>query len=399
MQELRANAGPNPAHSFHDAAPFRLDRAAAWKYFTEPGEVYEVNGQWYLTSPEAVRFAHQHHEIFSSAKVFKKEVCPVPLIPIGADRPEHARYRRILDPMFAPRAVDKLEGSLRAQVGELIDRFASTGSCEVMKDLAVPYPTQVIMTMFGLPLEDRDKLMAWTKIILGTSNAKIASPGPEMAEATRALFGYVQGFIDQKRVEPADDLISFLLALTGEDAWSNEEMLGLCFLFVLAGLDTVTSSIGFVLMHLAQSPEWRRRLVADPGLVPPFIEEVLRLELAAPFVPRVTSRDVEVCGKTIPAGSYCHLALGAVNRAERGDSADRIDLSRAEQGHLTFGGGIHRCLGSHLARRELRLVVEELHKRIPEYSIAGGFQPEVAWPSSTLHLTALPLVFPVGGAR
>ena len=248
--------------------------------------------------------------------------------------------------------------------------------------------------MFGLPLEDFDTLQAWTKVILSNPNAQLILPSP-LAEPIRELFGYMQGFIDQKRTKPAEDLISSLLALTGDDAWTNDELLGLCFLFVIAGLDTVTASIGFVLLHLAQNPAWQRRLVADPALVPPFIEEVLRLELAAPFVSRVTNQDVEVCGKTIPAGSRCLLALGAVNRAKRGDSADRIDLSAAAEGHLTFGGGIHRCLGSHLARRELRIVVEEFHKRIPEYSLAQGIQPEVAWPSTTLHLTSLPLVFPV----
>ena len=132
----------NPALAFHDGAPFQLDRGAAWRYFTQPGEVFEVSGQWYLTSPEAVHFAHQHHEIFSSAKVFENGLCPVPLIPIGVDRPAHSRYRRVLDPMFAPRVIDRLEDSLRAQVGELIDRFASVGSCEVMRDSRRSLPDQ-----------------------------------------------------------------------------------------------------------------------------------------------------------------------------------------------------------------------------------------------------------------
>ena len=399
MQDVSTDVGLKPALAFFNAAPFKLDRSAAWRYFTAPGEVYEIDGQWFLTSPEAVHFAHQHHEIFSSAKVFKAGSCPVPLIPIGADRPEHSRYRRVLDPMFAPRMINTLEDSLRAQVRELIDGFAAAGSCEVVKNLALPYPTKVFMAMFGLPSEDFGRLLVWTRAILGTTNAELGAPAQRVARATDELFAYLQGFIDKKRVNPGEDLISSLLAITGEEAWTNEELLGVCFLFVIAGLDTVTASIGFVLLHLAQNPDWRRRIVADPALIPPFIEEVLRLELAAPFVPRITNQAVELCGKIIPADALCHLALGAVNRAGRGDSADRIDLSGAEQGHITFGGGIHRCLGSHLARRELRLVVEEFHRRIPEYSIAEGFEPQVEWPSSTLHLTSLPIVFPVGGSR
>jgi len=143
-------------------------------------------------------------------------------------------------------------------------------------------------------------------------------------------------------------------------------------------------------------PEDRRRLIADPSAVGPVIEEVLRLELPAPITPRVVTQDVDVCGTRIPAGAQVALCLATANR-EPGWFAqpDEIGLDQADGGHLAFGGGIHRCLGSHLARRELRLVVEEFHKLIPDYEVAPGSDPQVAWPSGTLHLTSLPLVFPV----
>lgn len=397
MQEQSTGADRNPNSAFHDTAPFQFDRAAAWEYITAPGDVYEINGQWYLTSPEAVRFAYKHFDIFSSAKVFDE--LPINPIPVGADRPDHARYRRILEPMFAPRTVNKFEDALRAQVGEIIDRFATNGSCEIVQDLALPFPTQVIMTMFGFPLEDRDKLMAWNKVILANSTVALSTPSPKMAQAVLQLCSYAQGFIDKKRGKPADDLISTLLSLTGDDAWNNEELLGLAIFFALAGLDAVSATTGFVFMHLAQNPELQHRIVADPSLIPRLVEEVLRLEPSTPFIPRVTIKDVEVCGKTIPAGSYCHLAFGAVNRAGRGDSANCIDLSSAEQGHLSFGGGIHRCIGSHLSRLLLRIIVEEFHKRISEYTLVEGFQPEVAWPSGAIQPKSLPIVFPVKSER
>jgi cytochrome P450 len=132
----------------------------------------------------------------------------------------------------------------------------------------------------------------------------------------------------------------------------------------------------------------------------PAIEEILRLELPAPTTPRVTVRDVEVCGVTIPAGSPVMLCLATANReAAMGPRPDEVDLERADRNHLSFGGGIHRCLGAHLARRELRLVVEELHKVIPDYQVAPGFEPEIVWPSGTFHLRSLPLVFPASSGE
>jgi len=236
------------------------------------------------------------------------------------------------------------------------------------------------------------------KILNEQAQVTASEPSPAVVEAAMALFGYMQGFIDTKRENLGDDMLSRVLALTGEDAWTNDEILGLCFLFTLAGLDTVTAAIGFMFLHLARDAQLRRRVVGDPDLVGPFIEEIVRIEPPAPLTPRVTTADVEVCGVRIPAGSLCQLALGAVNRdPSRGASADVIDLENADRGHLGFGGGIHRCLGSHLARRELRLVFEEFHRRIPEYDLAPGSQPRVVWPSATLHLEELKIVFPRGG--
>jgi cytochrome P450 len=382
------------APGFHDAAPMELDRTPGWRHFSERGDVYEVDGIWYLTTTEAVQFAHRNPEVFSSARAFDSLGSPVPLIPIATDPPDHVRYRRVLDPMLAPRVVNSMEDDLRAQIQELIDAFVDRGECDVMEDIARLYPTQVILTLFGLPLEDRDQFIEWTESIIGASAAGVAQATPEQLEGAMALFGYLQSHLDQKRANPGDDMLSRVLELSGEDAWTDEELLGMCFLFVIAGLDTVTATIGFVMYHLARRPDLREQILADPALTTPFIEEVLRLELPAPTTPRVTTREVTVNGVTIPAGAYVLLVLGTVNRdATRGEHPDEIDLAQEGRGHLSFGGGIHRCLGSHLARRELRLVVEEFHKRIPDYHIPEGVEPRIKWPSATLHFTSLPLVF------
>jgi cytochrome P450 len=300
--------------------------------------------------------------------------------------------------MLAPRVVNAMEDDLRVQIRDLVAAFAGNGECDVVRDVARLYPTQVFLTLFGLPLTDRDQLVEWVETVNENSTTGTGEPNPAVVEAAMAMFGYLQGCVDEKRDHRGDDMLSRVLALQGDDAWSNDEVIGLTWLVTLAGLDTVTAAIGFTMLHLAQSPELRGRMVADPSLAAPVIEEMLRLEPPAPTTPRVTTQDVEVCGVQIPAGSPVALCLATANReAGRYEHPDSIDLAQADRGHVTFGGGIHRCLGSHLARQEVRLVVEEFHALIPEYEIAPGFEPEVVWPSSTLHLASLPLVFPAAG--
>jgi cytochrome P450 len=378
-------------------APMAKDRGAGWAYVRAGGPVVETaDGSWLLTSPEAVQFAHHHPEIFSSARAFDSLGSPVPLVPIAIDQPDHSRYRRVLDPMLAPKVVNGMEEGLREQARALIAGFADQGHCDAIQDLARLYPTQVFLTLFGMPLEDRDRFIHWSETIIenstGISTGEVA---PEVLEAALELFTYLQGYVDSKRGEPGADMLSRVLSLDGDQEWTNEEVLGLCFLFILAGLDTVTAMIGFILYHLAERPEVRRRLVEDPSLVDPVIEEVLRLEPPAAMTPRVTTQDVEVCGTLIPSGASVLLCIGAVNRdPERFPAGDDLDPTQADNGHRAFGGGIHRCLGSHLARRELRIIVEEWHKLIPDYELAPGADPRVVWPSGTMHLTSLPLVFP-----
>lgn len=384
-------------------APMARDRSAGWRYVRNAGEVFRASdGVWYLTSPEAVDFAHRHPEIFSSAKAFDGLGSPVPLVPIATDPPDHKRFRKVLDPMLAPRVVNGIENSLRAQLRELIAPFAADGACNAVDQLARLYPTQVFLTLFGLPLEDRDQFIAWTESIIEAAGASTLADGvdtsPEVMENAIALFAYLQACVDRKRAEPGDDMLSRVLQLADDEAFTDDEVLGLCFLFVLAGLDTVTAMIGFTLLHLARDPDLQRRLCHDPDLVAPFIEEVLRLEPPAPLTPRVTTEEVTVAGQVIPAGARVMLVLGTINRdPDRfGQPADAIDPARANLGHKAFGGGIHRCVGSHLARRELRLVVEEWLAVIPQFALAEGAEPEVVWPSGTLHLRDLPLTFPTG---
>lgn len=395
VKERKMMVDSAPTQFRIEDAPMAADRTAGWRYVRDAGDIFEADGRWYLTSREAVEFALRRPELFSSASGYSDLGSPVPLIPLAIDPPDHLKYRRILDPMLAPRVINAMEDELRAHVRNLVAAVADKGECDVVRDVARLFPTEVFLTLFGLPLEDRDQFIEWVETIV-ESGAQAGGPSDAVIEAGAALFGYLQAFIERKREQPGEDMLSRVLALTGEQAFSNDEVLGLCFLFVLAGLDTVAAAIGFVMLHLAQDGDLRRRVVADATLVNPVIEEVLRLELPAPTVNRTTTADVEVCGRTIPAGASVAVCVAAANRDDAVfEGPDNFDLSHTETGHLSFGGGIHRCLGSHLARRELRLIVEEFHRLIPDYEVAPGSEPHVVWPAGTLHLEALPLVFPV----
>jgi cytochrome P450 len=396
VDATESEAEGSSAPSFIEKAPMAFDRTPGWDYFRAGGEVYDADGKWYLTSADAVRFGTRNPEIFSSARAFDAISALITLVPLAVDPPEHTRYRRVLDPMLSPKVMARLEDDLRKQVGGLIDGFASEGSCDVMADLARTYPTQAILTLFGLPQDDLQQFLVWVDTLIGGSVVDgIEAATPEQIQAAGELLGYLHEKLEYKRAHLGDDMLSSILALDGDEVWSEQEILGLCFLIVLAGLDTVTAEIGFVFHYLATNPELRARVVSDPSLVPPLIEEVLRLELPAPLLPRVTTQEVEVCGVTIPKGARCFLVLATANREEsRGGDPNAVDVDTAARSHLSFGGGMHRCLGSHLARRELRLTIEEFHKRIPEYSLAEGATPRVAWPSGTLHLEEVPLTFP-----
>jgi cytochrome P450 len=377
-----------------DDLPFSADRAEAWRCLHAAGEVVDMRESYVLASAAAVEEAARHPEIFSSKSAFDRLGSPLPIIPIAVDPPEHSRYRRMLDPFFSPRRMAAIESQLRAQVGELIDNIVKQGHCELLADLAVPYPTQVFLTLFGLPLEDRDRLVQWKDSILEFTNPTSAEPTPEVLQHAMELFGYLQHYVGERRHGDGADLLTQLLATKDEGGLTDEEMIGLSFLFVLAGLDTVTAALGFAFARLAEDDAQRAKIVQDPSTIPDFIEELLRVDPPVPFAPRVVTEDVVVRGTTLPAGTSVLLSYGGANH-DTCRYADPDNLAEQSSPNFSFGRGPHRCLGSHLARLELRVVLEEWHRRIPEYSLAPGSKPSAPWPNGTLGLDSVPLVFPV----
>jgi cytochrome P450 len=245
--------------------PMADDRTAAYAVLREAGPVAPMwPGGYMLTSAATAEFALKRPDLFSSKRAFDAVGSPLPLVPIAADPPEHARYRRILQPFFSPRGIARWRPEVRSLARELIGSIAGRGRCDLVADLAVPLPAQVFLILFGLPLADRDRLIGWKEALLG--NGRFAPGEPPRDRAVRMgaqLFEYLVGHVTEvRRGGGGPGLLGQLLAGTGERQLSDEEIYGLSFLFVLAGLETVTSALSTAFAAWAPTlgrsrPRWR----------------------------------------------------------------------------------------------------------------------------------------------
>lgn len=377
-------------HFVYAELPMATDRGRGWATLRDAGPVVIGDGFYYLTRRDDVLDALRHPEVFSSKRAFDILGSPLPLVPLAFDPPEHTRFRKVLQPFFSPHALAAMLPSLQAQAIEIIDAIAAGSQCEVITELAIPYPSQVFLTLFGLSLADRDRLIRWKDAIIALG--LLASL--DDADLTPALevTSYLVDAIAAHRRHPGTDILSQVLH--GDDPLDDSEALGLSYVFVLAGLDTVTSAIGAALLELARRPQLRQLLRENHDQIAVFVDEIVRLEPPAPVVPRVTTREVNIAGTKIPAGSRVWLCLGAINRdGSDATSVNDVVMDGKVHKHWGFGGGTHRCLGSHLARMELSLVISEWLRRIPQFELACGYTPEIDWPSATLGLSTLPLQF------
>ncbi|MGH9084592.1 MAG: cytochrome P450 [Acidimicrobiales bacterium] len=323
-----------------------------------------------------VRHVLQHPEVFSSG-IDAVAIGQVrPLIPLQIDPPHHRNYRKLLDPIFAPKQVAKLEDQTRALVRDLVDAVADDGRCNFHHAIAEPLPTTVFLQLLGLPVSRAKEFIALKDGIIRPPVRTHQERVDYTSKVGEQVYAVLQEAIDERQVERQDDFLSmFLDAEVEGHRLTNDDVLDIGYLFFIAGLDTVTASLDCMLAYLAQHPDHRRRLAEDPSLIPHAIEEMLRWETPVQGVVRVTTEDTEIEGCPIPKGKVVTVMLGSANTDERAwDEVDSIDFDRPENRHLAFGGGTHRCLGSHLARMELRVALEEWHASIPDYQIADGVE-------------------------
>jgi len=319
-----------------------------------------------------------------------------PLIPLSVDPPEHKKYRRILDPLFAPKKMDEIEEDVASRVNHFIDAFIDRGSCHFTDELAVPFPSAVFLGLMGLPWEELDTLLRLKDGIMRPGGGGLdADEEMRIRNATGTeIYAYFTAILNERQEHPeADILTGFLGAEVDGQTLTREEILDICFLFLIAGLDTVTDSLTCFFAYLGRHPEHRRQIVEDPAVIPRAVEEMLRWETPVAGTARLATSDSVVTGCPVAAGSLVFVSIGAANvdPAEFEDAFE-VRFDREVNRHLAFGGGVHRCLGSHLARRELRVALREWHRRIPEYEVRPGL--ELEYPPGLRMVQNLELVWP-----
>lgn len=350
---------------------------------------------WMITRYEHVLEAIQLPEFFSNS--VSNALSPdrkVRFMPNNLDGEEHLRLRKVLNRWFSPAAVRGLDGLARQRARELIAEIVPSGRTDLVADFALRYPTEMFLATIGMPVQDGPAFLDW----VGALFANLYQ-GPEAEAAVVSITDYFDAAITDRQRHPRDpetDFLSRMLdARLGPQWLSREGLRTVCLSLVTAGLDTTRSGLGYVFAHLARHPADRAALVADPGLVPRAIEEFMRLYSLILQEGRLVLKDIDFHGLPMKAGDIVWLGIASANRDPRKfDDPESFRLDRPNTGHhLGFGAGPHRCLGMHLARHELEVVVREWHEQIPAYEVAPG--TELVERGHQLSLRSLPLVWPV----
>jgi cytochrome P450 len=351
-----------------------------------------------ITKRADVEKVLRHPEVFSSNidAVDLKNVRP--LIPLQIDPPEHKKFRRLLDPMFAPRKVALLEERLTAAANELIDAFIDRGTVDFAEEFSTKFPTRVFLNVLGLPEKELPRFLAMKSGIIRPNLVTGKPYGSREAQELQkksadSIYEYFNAVLDEREVERSDDLLSAFLDATVDDLrLTREDILDICFLFLIAGLDTVTATLDCMFGYLATHPEQRKQIADDPSIIPTAMEEMLRWETPVMGIVRVALEDAELGGCPVRKDDRVMVMLGSVNTDETDlADADVVRFDRTENRHLAFGGGVHRCLGSNLARLELKVALREWHRRIPEYQVADGH--ELVYTPSIRSIDYFPMVF------
>jgi cytochrome P450 len=337
-----------------------------------PAYLDPERGFWALSRHDDVRAAIDDWPTFSSSGgiTLERRTENVEPMLIEMDPPRHTELRALVSRAFTPRRVADLEHPIGDLARELAAGFVPGARVDVIDEFAAKLPMAVISVMLGVPREDQDELRSWSDAMLHREEGSAELTPEGIAGATR-LYGYFSDVIAARRQTPGEDLVGALVAAEeGDRSLSPAEVLGFCFLLLIAGNETTTKLIGNALYWLDAFPDERARLLADPSLIPAAVEETLRFDTSTQSLARVLTRDVELHGVTLPAGHKGLLLFGSANRDERRwDEPDRFDISRNPAGHLAFGHGIHHCLGAALARLETRVALNVLLPVLGEYSV------------------------------
>jgi cytochrome P450 len=339
-------------------------------------------GHWIVTHYKEIQQVLTDPETFSSYP--NNLVTPADFgkfIPLELDPPEHTAYRQALQPLFSPQRMKKLSDEIRSVVNGLIDEFAPKGHAEFIADFAHELPTRIFLALMDWPLEDAPLFTEATDVVLfGKPGGTQEESDQARIEAGLTVAGYFQKVIEDRRGNPRDDTTSTLINTEvelpdGTRVLNDQELILMFYLLMMGGLHTVQGSLAWSILHLVDNPTQRDLIIADPTVIPKAVDEILRIEAAVAAGRRAT-RDVELGGVRIAEGDQLLLMLCSANRdPDAFHDPTVLDIQRSPNRHLSFGAGVHRCLGSHLGRVELTIALEELHRRIPDYQLVESDPP------------------------
>lgn len=290
---------------------------------------------------------------------------------LAMDPPDHTRLRGLMAKAFTSRRVERLRPRVQEITDGLLDGIAARGAADLIEDLAVPLPVQVICELLGVPASDRARFREWTAVL--TVPALTSEARAHRREVARAFNGYLTEVIAERRARPEDDLVSALInARDGDAALTEPELLAGIALLLIAGHETTVNLIGNGVLALLREPDQMALLRAEPELLPAAVEELLRydgpVERASQ---RIALEDMEIAGTFVPKGAWVHVSLGAADRDPAVfDDPDRLDVTRAPKRHVAFGHGLHFCLGAPLARLEGQIAIGGLLDRFPGLALA-----------------------------
>ena len=357
-----------------------------------------AQGYWVFTRHDAVRDIYKTPELFSSESITPWQPDPIyRFVPTQIDAPDHIKYRRIVNPWFSPRAMEAAEPAMRALCRQLVEDVAARGECDFVTEFGLRFPTEAFLSVAGMNTADADLFVTWVEDFFSGFSGDPAG----LEAMTNALAGireYWVAALDERRGEPAPregDLASHLLHSTFDDRpLTDDELLDMLTVLVLAGLDTTRATLGYIFWHLAMHPEQRQRLVDEPELIPSAVEEALRFYPIVFGDGRKVTRDAEFHGVQLKQGDMVYALVAGANRDPRAyERANEFVLDRKKNNHMGFANGPHRCLGTHLARRELQIAVQEWLRVIPDFRIATDEELSERGGGAMMTLTRLPLVW------
>ncbi|MDZ4828484.1 MAG: cytochrome P450 [Actinomycetota bacterium] len=294
------------------------------------------------------------------------------------DAPEHTRYRKLVNRGFTPKQMRMLEPHLREMTNKILDEVIEKGECDFVVEVAAELPLQVIAEMIGVPQEDRHKLFEWSNRMIGSEDPEYMVAESEVQQAQVEMFMYSNQLAQERKANPRDDIVSQLLTAEVDGDQLSEMDFNMFFLLLaVAGNETTRNSISHGIQAFCDNPEQYQKLVADPSLATPATEEIVRWASPVMYFRRNVTRDTELRGQQIKEGDKVSIWYVSANRDEDiFDTPFTFDITRDPNEHVGFGGGgPHHCLGANLARMEIRLLLEEMARRMPELEATGPSEP------------------------